>query len=79
MATEDLTPEQIKDLMHVFAQMRANMENWKYVQHNSHLVERKQLEHTIEQMITMFEPFVEGGQMALEIEAMTKFDPIDLL
>lgn len=79
MATEDMTPDQIKDLMRTFAMMKANMENWKYVQHNSHLVDRDRLEQTIEQMISMFEPFVDGGQMALEVEALMKFDPLDLL
>lgn len=79
MSDKELTPDQIKDFMRVFAMMKANMENWKYVQANSHLVERKQLEQTVDQMIAMFEPFVDGGQTALEIEALTKFDPIDLL
>jgi hypothetical protein len=79
MATEDMTPEDIKDLMRAASMMKANMENWKYVQHNAHLVERKQLEDTITQMISMFEPFVDGVQTALEIEALTKFDIIDLL
>lgn len=76
---EGMTPDQIKDLMHVFAAMKANMENWKYVMHNAHLVERKQLEHTVEQMVSMFEPFIDGGQMILEVEALTKFDPLDLI
>ena len=77
--SEGLSADQIKDLMRHFAMMKANMENWKYVMHNSHLVERKQLEQTVEQMISMFEPFVDGGQMALEVEALTKFDPLDLI
>lgn len=79
MALEDMTPEQLKDLMRHFAMLRANMENWKYVQHNSHLVEREQLEQTIDQMISTFDGFAESMQMVLEIEALTKFDPIDLI
>lgn len=77
--SEGLSADQIKDLMRHFAMMRANMENWKYVMHNSHLVKREQLEQTVEQMILMFEPFVEGGQMVLEVEALTKLDPHDLI
>lgn len=77
--SEGLTPDQIKDLMRTFAMMKANMENWKYVLHNRHLVDRDRLEQTVEQMVSMFEPFVDGGQMALEVEALTKFEPRDLI
>lgn len=76
---EGLTPDQLKDLMRFTQMMKANMNNWTYVMHNSHLVERKQLEHTVEQMVTMLTPFIDGMQASVEIEALTKFDPLDLL
>ena len=79
MAIEDITNDQLKDLMRHFAMLQANMENWKYVKHNSHLVKREQLEQTIDQMISTFDGFAEGMQMVLEVEALTKFDPIDLV
>lgn len=76
---DDLTPEDIKDLMRHFAKMKANMDNWKYVLHNRHLVDRIRLEQTVEQMVAMFDGFAESAQMFLEIEALTKFDPKDLI
>lgn len=79
MAIEDMSPEELKAFMRHAAMAKANMENWTYVMHNSHLVERKQLEQTIEQMVSTFTPVIDGLQAALEIEALTKFDPIDLI
>lgn len=76
---EGLTADQIKDILRSLAMMKANMENWKYVMHNSHLVERKQLEQTIEQMISTFDGFPDAMQMIFEVEALTKFDPLDLI
>lgn len=79
MATEDMTPDQLKDLMRHFAMLKANMDNWTYVMHNRHLVDRDRLEQTVEQMVTTFDGFAEGVQMVLEVEALTKFDPLDLI
>lgn len=79
MAIEDMTPDQIKDLMRTVAMMKANMENWKYVMHNSAFLDKARLEQTIEQMISTFDGLADGVQMALEVEALTKFDPIDLI
>lgn len=79
MAISDMTAEELKDFMRAAAMVKVNMENWTYVMYNSHLVERKQLEQTIEQMISTFSPVINGLQVALEIEALTKFDPIDLI
>lgn len=79
MAIEDMDKDELKDLMHSLAMAKANMENWKYIMHNSHLVERKQLEHTVEQMVNMFDPLIDGMQMAVEVEALTKLDPYDLI
>lgn len=79
MATEDMTPDQLKDLMRHFAMLKANMDNWTYVMHNRHLVDRNRLEQTVEQMVTTFDGFAEGMQMVLEVEALTKFDPLDLI
>lgn len=79
MATEDMTPDQLKDLMRHFAMLKANMDNWTYVMHNRHLVDRDRLEQTVEQMVTTFDGFAEGMQMILEVEALTKFDPLDLI
>lgn len=79
MATEDMTPDQLKDLMRHFAMLKANMDNWTYVMHNRHLVDRDRLEQTVEQMVTTFDGFAEGMQMVLEVEALTKFDPLDLI
>ena len=79
MAIEDMDKEQLKDLMCAWQMISANMENWKYVQHNSHLVKREQLEQTVDQMINMFAPFLEYAQMILELEALTKLDPYDLI
>jgi hypothetical protein len=79
MAIADMSPEELKDFMRHAAMVKANMENWTYVMHNASLVERKLLEHTVEQMVSLFTPVVDGLQVALEIEALTKFDPIDLI
>ncbi len=79
MAIEDMSNDDIKDLMRHFAMMKANMDNWKYVMHNRHLVDRDRLEQTVEQMVRTFDGFAEGAQMALEVEALTKFDPYDLI
>lgn len=79
MATEDMTPDQLKDLMRHFAMLKANMDNWTYVMHNRHLVERDRLEQTVEQMVSTFDGFAEAMQMVLEVEALTKFDPLDLI
>jgi hypothetical protein len=79
MAFDDMSKDDIKDLMHSLAMAKANMENWKYIQHNSHLVKREQLEQTVDQMISMFEPLIDGMQMATEVEALTRLDPYDLI
>ena len=76
---EDLTAEDLKDYMRGFAMLKANMENWKYVQHNRHLVDRDRLEQTVDQMITTFDGFAEKMQMVLELKALTTFDPHDLI
>ena len=76
---EDLTAEDLKDLMRHFAMMKANMDNWKYVLHNRHLVERDRLEQTVEQMVSTFDGFAEHMQMVLELKALTTFDPHDLI
>lgn len=79
MAIEDMTPDQLKDFMHTITMIRANIENWKYVEANKHLLPRERLEQTIEQMINMFDPIVMAAQTQAEVEALTKFDPIDLI
>lgn len=79
MAISDMSPEELKDFMRAAKMAKANMENWTYVMHNSSLVERKHLEQTIEQMVSTFTPVIDGLQATLEIEALTKFDPIDLI
>jgi hypothetical protein len=75
----DMNSEEIKDQMRLFAMLRANVENWKYVEANKHLLPREKLEQTIEQMTSTIDELVENAQTFLEIEALTKFDPIDLL
>ena len=79
MAIEDMSKEELKDLMHTLAMAKANVENWTYVMHNAHLIERKQLEQTVEQMVSLISPLISGMQMAVEVEALTKLDPYDLI
>ena len=81
MAIEDENQEKenIKDLLHTMKMVRANLENWKYVEANKHLLPRERLEQTVEQMLGMFDPMMLGMQMALEIHALDTLDPIDLL
>lgn len=79
MAEEEQRKEDLKDLMHVSKIIRANIENWKYVEANKHLLPRERLEQTIEQMIGMFDPMMLGMQTALEIEALSTLDPYDLI
>jgi len=79
MENEEPTAEQLKDLMRHFAMLKANMDNWKYVMHNRHLVKRDRLEQTVEQMVHTFDGFAEAMQMVLEVEALTTFDPNDLI
>lgn len=79
MAIEDMNPEQLKDFMRYLAMNRATVENWKYVEANKHLLPRERLEQTIEQMLSMIEPIITTAQNQAEVEALTKFDPIDLI
>ncbi len=79
MAIEDMSKEELKDLMHALAMAKANVENWTYVMHNAHLIERKQLEQTVEQMVSLISPLISAMQMVVEVEALTKLDPYDLI
>lgn len=76
---EGMDKDQLKDLMRVFQMIAANIENWKYIQHNAHLLPRERLEQTVDQMINTFDPIIKGTQMVLEVEALTKLDPYDLI
>lgn len=62
--------------MHALAMAKANVENWTYVMHNAHLIERKQLEQTVEQMVSLISPLISGMQMAVEVEAAHQTRPI---
>lgn len=79
MAIENMSKEELKDLMHALAMAKANVENWTYVMHNAHLIERKQLEQTVEQMVSLISPLISSMQMVVEVEALTKLDPYDLI
>jgi hypothetical protein len=79
MTENEKDKEQLKDLLHLMKMVRANIENWKYVEANKHLLPRERLEQTIEQMTGMFDPMMMAMQMSLEIQALDTLDPIDLL
>lgn len=79
MTDSEKNAEDLKDAMRYFATFRANIENWRYVEANKHLLPRERLEQTIEQMLSKIAPLIEEGQANVEVEALTTFDPIDLI
>lgn len=79
MEPEEIDKESLKDLMRTMSIIRANIENWKYVETNKNLLPRERLEQTIEQMLGLFDPIMLGMQTVLEVEALTRLDPDDLI
>ena len=79
MDPNEISKEQLKDIMHVMGLMAANIENWKYVSVNAEFLEKKRVSDALDQMLSMFSPMISAMQGAIEVEALTKLDPLDLI
>ena len=79
MDPNEISKEQLKDIMHVMGLMAANIENWKYVSVNAEYMDKKRVADALEQMLSMFSPMISAMQGAIEVEALTKLDPYDLI
>ena len=79
MDPNEISKEQLKDNMHVMGLMAANIENWKYVSVNAEYMDKKRVSDALEQMLSMFAPMISTMQGVIEIEALTKLDPLDLI
>jgi hypothetical protein len=75
----DFTPDEIKDAFHGLKMIEANIENWKYVDANSAYLPPKQVADALNQILSLTEPIIGHLRSALEIEAITKLDIIDLI
>ena len=79
MDPNEISKEQLKDIMHVMGLMAANIENWNYVSVNAEYMDKKRVADALEQMLSMFSPMISAMQGAIEVEALTKLDPLDLI
>lgn len=75
----ELTPDQIKDMLHVIKTMEANIQNWTYVQVNAEWLPNKEVADALEQILGFTGPLITAMRGLVEIEAITSFDPIDLI
>lgn len=76
---KELDNEQIKLVMRFVSIAKANMENWKYIEANAEYLDKKRVADALTQMISVFEPIVDEMQGQVEIEALTRLDPYDLI
>lgn len=79
MAIEDMSPEDLKDLLRTMTMLQANMENWTYVAVNAEYLEKRQISDALGQILSTMKPLMTAVQVGLEIEALQKLDPFDLL
>ena len=79
MSEEDEKKEVIKEALRALPMIEANIENWRYVQHNAEYLPNKQVADAIGQILSLTGPMIEVLRTTLEIEALTTFDPIDLI
>jgi hypothetical protein len=79
MAFEDMSKDELKAFMRGMQMMAANIENWKYVLTNAEYLDKKVVTDALEQVLSKLEPIVQHTQVAVEIEALTKLDPYDLI
>jgi hypothetical protein len=76
---DDLTPEDLKDVLLLVRMISANMENWKYVKENAEYLDKKRVTEALGQMLDTFSLVVDGMQGFAEIEALTRLNPDDLM
>lgn len=79
MEPEELDKEQIKLILRVLETQAANLENWSYVSANAEYLDKKRVADALDQMLTTFKPLIQTMQGMVEIEALTKLDPYDLI
>lgn len=76
---DGLTPEELKELLHSLKMLGANCENWSYVSENAEWMNKKAVADALGQILSFVKPLVNVAQGIVEIEALTKMDPLDLL
>jgi len=79
MTDHEEKKEAIKDSLHMLAQLEANIENWTYVRVNAEYLPNKQVADALEQVLGLVGPMLNSMRSALEVEALTTLDPIDLI
>lgn len=79
MAFEDLSKDDLKDLMRAMQMASANVENWKYVLTNAEYLDKKVVTNALEQVLSVYGPIMQHTQVSIEIAALTKLDPYDLI
>lgn len=79
MSEHDEKKETIKEALRALPMIEANLENWRYVQHNAEYLPNKQVADAIGQILSLTGPMIEALRNVLEVEALTSFDAIDLI
>jgi hypothetical protein len=79
MAVEDMSPEDLKATLRTMTMLQANMENWTYTAVNAEYLDKKVIADALGQILSTMKPLMNAVQVSLEIEALEKLDPFDLL
>jgi hypothetical protein len=75
----DHSPDDLKALLRGIQMIEANLENWRYVETNAEYMPNKQVADALGQILGLTTTMIESARGAIEIEALTTFDPIDLI
>jgi len=75
----EIDPTLLKEALYGFQMLAANMENWSYVSTNAEYLDKKQVADSLEQILSQLKPLVLLLRDHIEIEALTRLDPFDLL
>lgn len=76
---ENEKKELIKEALRALPMIEANLENWRYVETNAEYLPNKQIADALSQILSLTGPMIEVLRNALEVEALTSLDAIDLI